>query len=73
MERRMGNNREYQMHEGWRLVIKSDGSNVGVGACLLLVRCGDDGEVTSEMMSDANRVRLISVDSRYCLRQSRSG
>ena len=41
---------EALMQEGWRLVIKSDGSNVGVGACLLLVRCGEDGEVTPEMM-----------------------
>ena len=55
---------EALMQEGWRLVIKSDGSNVGVGACLLLVRCGKDGEVTPEMMLDANRVRLISVDSK---------
>ena len=46
------------------MVIKSDGSNVGVGACLLLMRCGTDGEVTPEMMLDANRVRLISVDSK---------
>ena len=52
------------MQEGWRLVIKRDGSNVGVGACLLLARCGVDGEVTPEMMLDANRVRLISVDSK---------
>ena len=50
---------------------KSDGSNVGAGTCLLLVRCGDDGEVTLEMMLDANRVRMISVD--YYLQQSRSG
>ena len=49
-------------YEGWRLVTKSDGSNVGAGACLLLVRCGDDGEVTLEIMLNANRVRLISVD-----------
>ena len=55
---------EVLMKEGWRLVIKSDGSNVGVEARLLLVRCGDDGEVTPEMMLDANRVRLISVDSK---------
>jgi hypothetical protein len=55
---------EALMQEGWRLVIKSDGSNVGVGACLLLVRCGADGEVTPEMMLNANRVRLISVDSK---------
>ena len=45
-------------------MVKSDGSNVRVGACLLLVRCGEDGEVTPEMMLDANRVRLISVDSK---------
>ena len=55
---------EALMQEVRSLVIKSDGSNVGVGACLLLVRCGDDGEVTPEMMLDANRVRLISVDSK---------
>ena len=30
---------EALMQEGWKLVIKSDGSNVGVGAYLLLVRC----------------------------------
>ena len=52
------------MQEGWRLVIKSDGSNIGVGACLLLVRCGGDGEVTPEMMLDASMVRLISVDTK---------
>ena len=40
------------MQEGWRLVIKSESSNVGVGACLLLARCGDNGEVTPEMMLD---------------------
>ena len=45
-------------------MIKSDGSNVGVGTCLLLVRCVDDEEVTPGVMLDANRVRLISVDSK---------
>ena len=55
---------EALMKEGWRMVIKSDGSNVGVGACLLLVKCGHDGEVTPEMMLDPNRVRLLSVDSK---------
>ena len=52
------------MRKGWRLVIKSDGSDVGVGACLLLVRPGPDGEVTAEMMLDHTRVRLISTDSK---------
>ena len=55
---------EALMKEGWRIVIKSDGSNVGVGACLLLVKCGNDGEITPEMMLDPNRVRLLSVDSK---------
>jgi hypothetical protein len=55
---------EALMQEGWRIVIKSDGSNVGVGACLLLVKCGNDGEITPEMMLDPNRVRLLSVDSK---------
>ncbi len=52
------------MREGWRLVVKSDGCNDGVGACLLLVRCDADGSVTPEMMLDASRVRLIATDSK---------
>ena len=36
---------------------------MGVGACLLLVKCGNDGEITPEIMLDPNRVRLLSVDS----------
>ena len=52
------------MKEGWRIAIKSDGSNVGVGACLLLVKCENDDEITPEMMLDPNRVRLLSVDSK---------
>jgi hypothetical protein len=52
------------MRSGWRLVVKSDGSDVGVGAYLLLMRAGDDGEVTSEMMLDKSRVRLVSTDSK---------
>jgi site-specific DNA-cytosine methylase len=49
--------------DGWRIVIKSDGSDLGVGACLLLVKAGRDGEVTPEMMLDTERVRLIAT---YC-------
>ena len=37
------------MRKGWRLVIKSDGCDKGVGACLLLVRPDENGEVTAEM------------------------
>ena len=35
---------------------------MGVGACLLLVKCGNGGKITPEMMLDPNRVRLLSVD-----------
>ena len=49
---------------GWRLVIKSDGSNEGVGSCLLLVKCGADGVVTPDMLRDPTKVRLISTDSK---------
>ena len=37
---------------------------MGVGAYLLLVKCGNDGEITPEMMLDPNGLRLLSVDSR---------
>lgn len=49
---------------GWRLVIKSDGCDEGVGACLLLVKCDEDGSVTPEMMLDQGRVRLLATDSK---------
>ena len=56
---------EAPMKEGRGMVInKSDGSNVRVGACLLLVKCGNDGETTPKMMLDPNRVSLLSVDSK---------
>ena len=48
----------------WRLTVKSDGCDKGVGACLLLVRPHDDGEVTAELMLDPDRVRLIATDSK---------
>ena len=46
------------------MVVKPDGLDVGVGACLLLVRAGGDGGVTTEMMLGHNRVRLVSTDSK---------
>jgi hypothetical protein len=49
--------------DGWRLVIKSDGSDVGVGACMMLVKCEEGGEVTPEMMLDPEKVRLVAT---YC-------
>jgi hypothetical protein len=52
------------VQRGWRLVIKSDGCDRGVGACMLLVKPGENGEVTAEHMLEEDRVRLVSTDSK---------
>jgi len=50
--------------KGWKIVIKSDGSDVGVGACMLLVKADAVSEITPELMLDPDRVRLLGVDSK---------
>jgi hypothetical protein len=50
--------------KGWKIVIKSDGSDVGVGACMLLVKADTVSEITPELMLDPDRVRLLGVDSK---------
>ena len=52
------------LNDGWCLVIKSDASNTGAGACLLLVKCEDARHVTEEMLADPQRVKLISTLSK---------
>ena len=52
------------LNDGWCLVIKSDASNTGAGACLLLVKCEDARNVTEEMLADPSRVKLISTLSK---------
>lgn len=52
------------MRQGWRLVVKSDGCNTGVGACLLLVKAAEDGSVTPAMMSDPSSMSLLATDSK---------
>ena len=52
------------LNDGWCLVIKSDASNTGAGACLLLVKCEDARNVTEEMLADPSKVKLISTLSK---------
>ena len=59
------------MEDGWRIVIQSDGSDVGVGSCLLLVKCKEDGTVTQEAML-SGYTWWLWIQS-CCLSRSRSG
>ena len=49
------------LNDGWGLVVKTDASNTGAGACLLLVKCADARQVTEEVLADPSRVKLIST------------
>ena len=49
------------LNDGWSLVVKTDASNTGAGACLLLVKCADARQVTEEVLADPSRVKLIST------------
>ena len=52
------------LNDGWSLVVKTDASNTGAGACLLLVKCADARQVTEEVLADPSRVKLISTLSK---------
>ena len=49
------------LNDGWCMVIKSDASNTGTGACLLLVKCEDAKNITEEMLADPQRVKQINT------------
>ena len=52
------------VNDGWKLVMKSDWCDEGVGAYLLLGKCAEDGTVTPEIMLDPSRVWLLATDSK---------
>ena len=55
---------EELLNDGWCIVVKTDASKRGAGACMLLVNCADARQVTEETLADPSKIRLIATLSK---------